>query len=72
MPAIKPIKRSELVRCLKKCGYTGPFAGGKHQFMIKGNRSIALPNPHQSEIGKEFLRRILKETNVSVEEWEKL
>lgn len=72
MPVIKPIKRSDLVHYLKKFGYTGPFAGGKHQFMIKGDRSITLPNPHHSYIGREFLKKILKEARISIEEWEKM
>jgi predicted RNA binding protein YcfA (HicA-like mRNA interferase family) len=72
VPAFKPIKRSELVSYLKKSGYDGPFAGGKHQFMIKGDHSITLPNPHRSEIGREFLKKILREAKISIEEWEKL
>jgi predicted RNA binding protein YcfA (HicA-like mRNA interferase family) len=72
MPAIKPTKRSDLVHFLKKAGYTGPFAGGKHEFMLRGDHSITVPNPHQSEIGKEFLKKILKQAKISVEEWEKL
>ena len=71
-PPVKPIKRAELIHFLKKLGYTGPYAGGRHQFMIKDNRSVTLPNPHRSEIGREFLRRILREANVSIEDWEKL
>ncbi len=72
MPPFKPIKRSDLIYYLKKSGYTGPFSGGKHQFMIKGNHSITIPNPHQSDIGKEFLKKILKQANISIEEWGKL
>jgi predicted RNA binding protein YcfA (HicA-like mRNA interferase family) len=72
MPPVKPIKRQALISYLKKFGFTGPFAGGKHQFMLKGVLSLTIPNPHRAEIGKEFLKRILKQANISVEEWEKL
>ena len=72
MPSIKSLKRSELIYYLKRCGFVGPFAGGKHQYMLKGNHSIAIPNPHHSEIGKEFLKKILRQAEISIEEWEKL
>ena len=31
MPRFGPIKRRELVSCLRRLGFTGPFAGGKHE-----------------------------------------
>ena len=30
MPKFGAIKRSELIRCLKKLGFEGPYAGGNH------------------------------------------
>jgi predicted RNA binding protein YcfA (HicA-like mRNA interferase family) len=72
MPPVKSIKRTELVYYLKQCGFNGPYSGGKHQFMLKDRLSITIPNPHQSDIGKEFLKNILKQAKISIEEWEKL
>ncbi|MBP6672420.1 MAG: type II toxin-antitoxin system HicA family toxin [Bacteroidetes bacterium] len=72
MPPLKPLKRSDLIFYLKRCGFTGPYSGGKHQFMIKNSISLTIPNPHHSEIGREFLKRILQQANISVEEWEHL
>jgi predicted RNA binding protein YcfA (HicA-like mRNA interferase family) len=72
MPPLKPLKRSELIHFLKECSFTGPYAGGKHQYMVKRSLSITLPNPHQSDIGREFLKRILKQAKISTEEWENL
>ena len=72
MPSVKPLKRSELIYYLKRYGFVGPFAGGKHQYMLKGKHSITVPNPHHTEIGKEFLKRILKQAEISIEEWENL
>lgn len=40
--------------------------------MIKGNLTITIPNPHKSEIGRELLFRILKQANISKEEWERI
>jgi len=39
--------------------------------MIKGNLTIRVPNPHQADIGKELLTRILRQAGITREEWEK-
>jgi predicted RNA binding protein YcfA (HicA-like mRNA interferase family) len=72
MPPFGPVKRKELVKTLQKAGFEGPFAGGKHEFLVKGELRLVLPNPHQGEIGKELLARILRQANISRAEWEKL
>jgi len=72
MPPLKPVKRKDLIRNLKKFGFTGPFSGGRHQFMQKGNLTLTLPNPHNSDIGTAFLLRILKQAEITREMWEKL
>jgi len=72
MPSLKPIKRKDLITCLKKLNFEGPFSGGKHQFMIKGNLTLIIPNPHKGDIGKEFLKRILKQAEIDIEDWKKL
>jgi predicted RNA binding protein YcfA (HicA-like mRNA interferase family) len=72
MPAFGPIKRKELVKALKQAGFEGPFAGGKHEFLVKGELRLVLPNPHQGEISRELLARILRQANVSRAEWERL
>jgi predicted RNA binding protein YcfA (HicA-like mRNA interferase family) len=72
MPAIKPIKQKELIRFLRKLDFVGPYSGGKHQFMVKENLRIRLPNPHKKDIGKNLLKIILKEAEISKETWEKL
>ena len=35
----KPIKRSELIRRLRRLDWEGPYQKGKHPFMIKGDLS---------------------------------
>jgi len=72
MPHFGPINRRDLVRCLKQGGFEGPFSGGRHQFMAKGNITIRLPNPHAADIGREFLARILRQAQISREDWERL
>jgi predicted RNA binding protein YcfA (HicA-like mRNA interferase family) len=61
-----------MIRCLRELGFEGPYAGGKHQFMVKGDITLRLPNPHQRDIGKELLSRILKQAEIEREMWEKL
>jgi predicted RNA binding protein YcfA (HicA-like mRNA interferase family) len=72
MPVLKPIKRSDLVYYLKQLGFNGPFSGGKHQYMQKNDLTLTLPNPHKSDIGSEFLLRILKQAKISRKDWESL
>ena len=40
--------------------------------MIKNDITIRIPNPHKSDIGKELLARILRQTGIRRDEWEKL
>jgi predicted RNA binding protein YcfA (HicA-like mRNA interferase family) len=72
MPPFKSIKRTELIRALKKGGFEGPYSGGKHEFVVKGGLRLVLPNPHQGEIGKDLLARILRQAGLTRKEWEKL
>jgi predicted RNA binding protein YcfA (HicA-like mRNA interferase family) len=72
MPTFGSIKRSELIRLLKRLGFEGPYAGGKHQYLVKASLKVWIPNPHQGDISKSLLSKILKQANVSREEWENL
>jgi predicted RNA binding protein YcfA (HicA-like mRNA interferase family) len=72
MPPFGPISRSNLVRALRKAGFEGPFAGGKHAFMVRGNLTLSIPNPHRGDIGRDLLSRILRQAGVSREEWNRL
>ncbi|MFH1921040.1 MAG: type II toxin-antitoxin system HicA family toxin [Planctomycetota bacterium] len=72
MPRFGPISRNDLIRALRQAGFDGPYSGGKHPFMIKGDLTLTLPNPHQGDIGRELLIRILRQGGISREEWEKL
>ena len=64
------VKRIELVARLKRLGFEGPFAGGKHQFLVRGTVRLTLPNPHRTEIGLGLLKRILDQAGISREDWE--
>jgi predicted RNA binding protein YcfA (HicA-like mRNA interferase family) len=72
MLAFGPVKRKDLVWYLGRLGFQGPYSGGRHQFMVKGDITIRVPNPHQADIGRELLSRILHQAGISRDDWEKL
>ncbi len=68
MPDI--ISRKELIRRFKALGYSGPFSGGRHQFMKKGKQKIRIPNPHKSnDIHIGLVKEILRQSGISSNEW---
>ena len=70
MPLWGPIKRRDLVAALKRLGFSGPFSGGKHQFMVRGEVALTIPNPHRDEIGVGLLAVVLRQGGISRREWE--
>ena len=72
MPHFGPVKRRDLIGYFKVLGFDGPYSGGKHQFMVRGQTTIRIPNPHEGDIGRDLLSRILKQSQVTREEWERL
>jgi predicted RNA binding protein YcfA (HicA-like mRNA interferase family) len=72
MPPFGPIARKDLVYYLARAGFNGPAGRGKHQAMYRGERRVAIPNPHRGDISKELLSRILRQAGISRDEWEKL
>ena len=67
---LKPLSRKELIRKFRALGYSGPFSGGRHQFMIKASQKIRIPNPHYSDIDVSLLKEILRQAGISSTEWE--
>lgn len=72
MPSFGPIDRDDLIRNLRKMGFDGPYSGGKHQYMVKGQLKLAIPNPHKDEISQVLLHKILRQAGIDKDEWEKL
>jgi predicted RNA binding protein YcfA (HicA-like mRNA interferase family) len=66
---LSPISWTNLVKRLRKLGFDGPFQGGKHPYMIKADLVLTIPNPHHGDIGIALLFRILKQANISKDEW---
>jgi predicted RNA binding protein YcfA (HicA-like mRNA interferase family) len=72
MPPFGPIKRRDLIRALRDLGFEGPYAGGRHEFMIKDALRLTIPNPHQNEISRPLLARILRQAGIERDTWEAL
>ena len=72
MPKVGPIKRRELLHYLRQLGFSGPYSGGRHQFMIKDHLRVRIPNPHESDIGPHLLSQILREADIPRATWEAL
>ena len=70
MPPFGAIDRKTLIRTFRNLGFEGPFSGGRHQFTVRGDVTVRIPNPHQGDISIGLLSRILKQAGVSRDEWE--
>ncbi len=70
MPPFGPVSRRDLIRPMKRLGFEGPFSGGRHQLMVKGDITIFIPNPHEGDIGKGLLARLLHQASIDRSEWE--
>ena len=70
MPRLVPVSRRELIRRLVALGFDGPYAGGRHEFLLRGDMRLILPNPHRGEISVDLLTRLLRQARVTREEWE--
>ncbi len=64
------LSRRDLIRKFRALGYTGPYSGGKHQFMIKESQKIRIPNPHVGDISASLVKEILRQAGISSQEWD--
>lgn len=72
MPPIRAISRRELIRTFKQLGFTGPYAGKRHQFMQRDSLKVHIPNPHEGDISVSLLLKLLKQADITRKEWEAL
>ena len=69
MARVSPVAHGELIRRLRKFGFKGPVAGGKHLYMTRGQHRLTIPNRHRREIGAALLVRILKQAGIRLRDW---
>ena len=66
-------KRREFIRRLRGLGFDGPFSGTRHQFMVYGQRRLAIPSDGEYSVPQ--LRVMLRGVaeiigrEITVEEW---
>lgn len=66
---VKSISWRKLVKKFRKLGFDGPYSGGRHLFMVKGELKVHIPNPHRSDISKHLIAEILRQAGISGDDW---
>jgi len=69
MPKLTPISWAKFVKRMKNFGFDGPYQEGRHPYMIKGDLSITIPNPHGEDFSQDLLSRILRQAGISRRDW---
>lgn len=68
-----PCKRTHFIQRLRKLGFDGPFSAARHQFMIHGQKRLAIPS--NSEYSVPQLRMLIREVEsilgreIGLEDW---
>jgi len=68
----KNISWRKLVQKFRRLGFDGPYSGGRHLFMVKGELKVRIPNPHRGDISKHLIAEILRQANISSKEWKEV
>jgi predicted RNA binding protein YcfA (HicA-like mRNA interferase family) len=66
---LKSVSWRKLIQKFRKLGFDGPYSGGRHLFMVKGELKIRIPNPHSSDISSSLLSEILRQAGISKNDW---
>ena len=67
---LTPIHRRDFIKRLRKLGGDGPYSGGRHEFMVKGDFKLPIPNPHGGgEISVPMLKELLIEMGIETQRW---
>ena len=68
----KPISRREPIRRFRKLGFTGRISGSRHQFVVKGDLKVRIPNPHKGgNIDWSLVKEILRQAGIKTSDWDK-
>ncbi len=71
-----PCRRRDFIRRLRRLGFVGPFAGGRHQFMTYEQHRLAIPSNAEYSVAQ--LRMMIREVEgiigreMTVEDWNHL
>ena len=74
MSILRIMSGQEVMRKLKRGGFTFTNAKGSHHFFhnIRTNRTTSVPLHGGKDIGRNLLRKIIKQAGLSVEEFNRL
>lgn len=73
MSGLSPIKARELIKILQKLGFAQKRQKGSHIFFSHADgRTTVVPDHPTKQIGIGLLRSILRDINISPEEFKKL
>ena len=64
------ISLRKLIQKFHKLGFDGPYSGGRHLFMVRGELKVRIPNPHKGDISQHLMAEILRQAGISTKEWE--
>ena len=71
MTKLPVVSGDDCIRALQRLGYRALRARGSHTWLVCPGRS-PVPVPKHRELGRGILRKILKTTDISVDEFIKL
>ncbi len=66
---LRSISWRKLVQKFRRLGFDGPFAGGRHLFMVRGTLKVLIPNPHKRDVSRHLLAEILRQAGISIGQW---
>jgi len=74
MSRLSPLKPLQLIRKLRKLGFEGPIPGGRHSRMVNTETGKIIPIPmHKGkDVSVGLIRTILREIDITPEEWNRL
>ena len=71
MPRLTPLRPREVIEKLRSLGYEGPYAGGRHSRMVhsKTGKVIPIPMHGGKDVSVGLIRAIVRELEITPEEW---
>ena len=74
MSKLSPLKPMQVIRKLRKLGFSGPVPGGRHVRMVKIETGQIAPVPMHGdkEVSVGLIRAIIREVGATPEEWNEL
>lgn len=71
MPRLSPLKAEQVIRKLRRLGFGGPIAGGRHSRMVhpESGKIIPIPMHGGKDISVGLIRALIREVGVTVDEW---